>query len=74
MLREVHLQKCEFDGHDVELLLIGLSFNKTLLLLDLGYNRIGDHGIELLANWLRSRPCLLGLNVAGNEIGDTGAR
>lgn len=68
------MQKCEFDGHDVELLLIGLRANKSLLMLDLGYNRIGDTGIELIALWLRERPSLLGVNVAGNQISNTGAR
>lgn len=58
----------------MELLLVGLNRNKTILLLDLGYNRIGDHGIELLANWLKTTPPLLGLNIAANHIGDTGAR
>lgn len=68
------MQKCGFDGHDVELLLIGLKTNKSLLLLDLGYNQIGDVGIELIGLWLCTRPQLLGLNVAGNAIGNTGAR
>lgn len=74
ILVELHVQKFQFDGHDIELLLIGLKHNKSLLLLDLGYNRMGDMGIELLALWLRTRPPLLGLNVAGNRIKDTGAR
>ncbi|KAF5282721.1 hypothetical protein FQR65_LT02718 [Abscondita terminalis] len=73
-LLELHIQKNQLDGHDVELLLIGLKENETLLFLDLGYNRIGDHGIELLAKWLSVKPVLLGLNVAGNGIGNTGAR
>ncbi|GJQ84961.1 hypothetical protein Trydic_g562 [Trypoxylus dichotomus] len=73
-LRELHAQKCQFDGHDIELLLLGLKCNETLLLLDLGYNRIGDHGLEAIAKWLRTRPNLLGLNVSGNGIGNTGAR
>lgn len=73
-LRELHAQKCEFDGHDISLLLIGLSFNRTLLMLDLGYNRMGDHGVEAIAKWLRTRPPLLGLNVSGNCIGNSGAR
>lgn len=73
-LSELHVQKCEIDGHDVEFLLQGMRRNNTLLLLDLGYNRIGDHGIELLSEWLKTRPNLLGLNVAANGIGDRGAR
>lgn len=73
-LVELHLQKCEFGGHDVEELLLGLTKNKTLLMLDLGYNRIGDYGIELLADWLKTKPNLLGLNVAANGICNTGAR
>lgn len=44
------------------------------MLLDLGYNKVGDHGIEEIAKWLRTRPNLIGLNVSGNAIGNTGAR
>lgn len=68
------MQKCEFDGHDIELLLIGLKANNSLLMLDLGFNRMGDLGIELIAHWLRERPPLLGLNVAANQITNAGAR
>ncbi|KAB0798060.1 hypothetical protein PPYR_09053 [Photinus pyralis] len=73
-LSEIHLQKNGIDGHDIELLLLGVKLNKTLKFLDLGFNNIGDHGIELIARWLSKRPPLLALNVAGNGIGDTGAR
>ncbi|KAI4465838.1 leucine-rich repeat-containing protein 34 [Holotrichia oblita] len=71
---KLHVQKCQFDGHDIELLLIGMQLNNTLMLLDLGYNKIGDHGIEEIAKWLRTKPNLVGLNVSGNAIGNTGAR
>lgn len=73
-LVELHLQKCNLDGHDIQEIVIGLKNNKSLLFLDLGYNRIGDVGLESLANILKRRPPLLGLNVAGNGIGDYGAR
>ncbi|XP_018332731.1 leucine-rich repeat-containing protein 34-like [Agrilus planipennis] len=73
-LLELHAQKNELDGHDIELMLIGMSKNNTLLLLDIGFNRFGDHGIELLANWLKEKPALVGLNVAGSGIKNTGAR
>lgn len=74
VLTELHLQKCEFDGHDIELMLIGMKYNNTLLMLDLGYNRIGDHGVDLLMKWVKTRPPLLGLNLAGNRINNFGAR
>lgn len=73
-LIELHIQKCELDGHDIELLLVGLKENETLLLLDLGSNRIGDHGSFLLSEWLKTRPSLLGLNLSGNGIKNYGAR
>lgn len=71
---ELHLQKNQFVGHDVEYLCRGLRCNKTLLYLDLGFNRIGEYGAELLANYLRERPNLILLNLAGNGIKNTGAR
>ncbi|KAK4879463.1 hypothetical protein RN001_007609 [Aquatica leii] len=73
-LLELHIQKNQLDGHDVEYLLIGLRKNVTLLFLDLGYNRIGEHGIELISKWLAAKPNLLALNVAANGIGNIGAR
>lgn len=71
---ELHLQKNQLDGHDVEYLVRGLRRNKTLLYLDLGYNKIGDYGIELMGKYLAESPNLVLLNVAGNGIKDTGAR
>ncbi|XP_072948619.1 uncharacterized protein [Epargyreus clarus] len=71
---ELHLQKNEFDGHDIEYIVRGLKCNKTLLYLDLGFNRIGEHGAEVLSNYLAEHPELILLNIAGNGIKDTGAR
>ncbi|CAH1117752.1 unnamed protein product [Phaedon cochleariae] len=73
-LVELHVQKFEFDGHDVELLLSGLNVNKTLLVLDLGCNAIGDLGMEILSEWLKTRPSCRALNVSSNDIHDSGAR
>ncbi|XP_050503793.1 leucine-rich repeat-containing protein 34-like [Diabrotica virgifera virgifera] len=73
-LVELHIQKLEFDGHDVEILLSGLVANKTLEVLNLGCNRIGDLGVELLAVWLKTRPALRVLNISANSIRNTGAR
>ncbi|XP_044729724.1 leucine-rich repeat-containing protein 34-like [Chrysoperla carnea] len=72
-LVELHLQKCELDGHDIELMLIGMKHNITLKFLDLGYNRFSNMGMELLANYLPSSG-LIALNIAGNSIGNIGAR
>ncbi|XP_049883861.1 leucine-rich repeat-containing protein 34 [Pectinophora gossypiella] len=71
---ELHLQKNQFIGHDMEYFARGLRMNNTLLYLDLGYNRIGEYGIELLAKYLAEGPQLILLNVAGNGIKNTGAR
>ncbi|XP_022904365.2 leucine-rich repeat-containing protein 34-like [Onthophagus taurus] len=73
-LYELHMQKCGFDGHDIERMLYGMKFNTTLIMLDLGNNQFGDHGVELIARWLRTRPPLLGLNVCGNSIKGTGCK
>lgn len=71
---ELHLQKNEFIGHDMEYFARGLRRNNTLLYLDLGYNKIGDYGAELLGSYLRENPSLILLNIAGNGIKNTGAR
>ncbi|XP_011551493.3 leucine-rich repeat-containing protein 34 [Plutella xylostella] len=71
---ELHLQKNELIGHDMEFLVRGLRQNSTLLYLDLGYNRIGEYGAEQLGSYLAEKPELLLLNLAGNGIKDTGAR
>ncbi|XP_032525816.2 leucine-rich repeat-containing protein 34-like [Danaus plexippus] len=71
---ELHLQKNELIGHDVEYLVRGLRNNKTLLYLDVGYNKIGEYGAELFGQYLSEKPQLILLNLAGNGIRDTGAR
>lgn len=73
-LIELHLQKNQFIGHDMEYLVRGLRRNEALLYLDLGYNNIGEYGAELLGKYLAEKPPLIFLNVAGNGIKDTGAR
>lgn len=72
-LIELHLQKNELIGHDMEYFVRGLQCNKTLLYLDLGYNKLGDYGAELLGKYLTGNPQLILLNIAGNSINDTGA-
>lgn len=73
-LTELHLEKCELDGHDTEKLIYGLSRNKTLKLLDISANRIGCFGLEIISKWLMSKPPLLALDVSSNSIGNYGAR
>ncbi|XP_030753299.1 ribonuclease inhibitor-like [Sitophilus oryzae] len=73
-LEVLQVQKCEFDGHDVELLLSGLKVHRNLYMLDLSANRIGDHGVNLLSTWLRTRPLLIALNISSNDIGTRGAQ
>ncbi|XP_060531955.1 leucine-rich repeat-containing protein 34-like isoform X1 [Cylas formicarius] len=73
-LEEIAVQKCEFDGHDLELLVAGLQVHRNLLVLDLGANRIGDHGIEVLITWLKTRPLLNVLRIPSNAVTNIGAR
>ncbi|CAD6237089.1 GSCOCG00002134001-RA-CDS [Cotesia congregata] len=55
-------------------MLIDAQFNKTLQLIDLGCNNIGDHGLESICNWIRGKPALSGLILSHNIITDIGAR
>lgn len=71
---ELHLQKNQFIGHDMEYFARGLRRNNTLLYLDLAYNRIGEYGAEILGQYLAEGPQLILLNIAGNDIRNTGAR
>lgn len=52
----------------------GLIENKTLMLLDLGYNKISNYGAEKLAEYFMTEPLLQGIVLAGNSIGEIGAR
>ncbi|XP_046975922.1 leucine-rich repeat-containing protein 34-like [Vanessa cardui] len=72
-ITELHLQKNQLIGHDMEYLVRGLRRNNTLIYLDLCYNRIGDYGAELLGQYLKENPQLILLMIAGNGINDTGA-
>lgn len=71
---ELHLQKNELNGHDIEYLVRALKRNKTLLYLDLGFNKIGEFGAELIGKYLKENQSLILLNIAGNGIKNTGAR
>lgn len=73
-LKELVIQKVNFDGHDIDVLFNGFMANKTLELLDISCNKMGDYGAEIIANWLKNRPNLRGLNIAANNIGSYGAR
>lgn len=73
-LEVLRLQKCSFDGHDIELLLGGLQVHKKLTMLDLGCNNIGNHGIEVLSKWLKARPKLIALRLPANHITTQGAQ
>ncbi|XP_054016458.1 leucine-rich repeat-containing protein 34 [Hylaeus anthracinus] len=73
-LAALHLQKYNFDCHDIENLVSNAKYNNTLQLLDLGCNNIGDHGVAHLASWLASRPALKVLILCRNIATDHGAR
>lgn len=49
------------------------SCNRTLISLNLGFNRIGDAGAGHIADGLRLNRSLLWLSLAHNRIQDTGA-
>lgn len=74
ILTELHMEKCELDGHDVEKLMNGMMYNTSLKLLNLACNRIGSYGMKILAKWLSEKPLLQGLDVSHNQISDHGAR
>ncbi|KAL3280757.1 hypothetical protein HHI36_003992 [Cryptolaemus montrouzieri] len=73
-LTELHMEKCEMDGHDIQIMLLGMVNNKSLKLLNIAANKIGCLGLRMIAKWLETEPALLGLDVSNNQIGDTGAR
>nr|CAD7580065.1 unnamed protein product [Timema californicum] len=73
-LTELHLQKMNFSDHDIELLVLGLVYNRSLLLLDLCCNNIADDGIAHLGSYLKLGPPLRGLMLGHNRITDGGAR
>ncbi|XP_076273168.1 uncharacterized protein LOC143204505 [Rhynchophorus ferrugineus] len=73
-LEILEVEKCQFDGHDVELLLGGLKWHPSLSMLNLSANRIGDHGAILLSQWLKTRPPLIALNISANAVGTRGAQ
>jgi Ran GTPase-activating protein (RanGAP) involved in mRNA processing and transport len=50
----------------------GLSHNKTLEVLNIKGNIIGDEGMILIAESLASAPCLKELDISLNEIGPSG--
>nr|CAD7441641.1 unnamed protein product [Timema bartmani] len=73
-LTELHLQKMNFSDHDIELLVLGLVYNRSLLLLDLCCNNIADDGTAHLGSYLKLGPPLRGLMLSHNRITDGGAR
>lgn len=73
-LRALHLQKYGFGCHDIESMMSNAASNKSLHLLDLGCNNIGDHGADRISEWLIKRPALKVLVLSRNIITDHGAR
>ncbi|KOC64390.1 Leucine-rich repeat-containing protein 34 [Habropoda laboriosa] len=73
-LKALHLQKYNFDCHDIESMMFNAIHNNSLHLLDLGCNNIGDHGINHIAKWLVEKPPLKTLILCRNIITDHGAR
>ncbi|OXU24811.1 hypothetical protein TSAR_016590 [Trichomalopsis sarcophagae] len=72
ILEELHLQKFDFSCHDIEELIINAKHNKTLKLLDLSCNNIGDFGAKSISTWLEKRPSLRALLLSRNMISNQG--
>ncbi|XP_012588880.1 PREDICTED: leucine-rich repeat-containing protein 71 isoform X2 [Condylura cristata] len=78
-LRIAHLslRNNNIDDHGAQLLGQALSTlrscNRTLVLLNLGFNHIGDEGAGYIADGLRLNRSLLWLSLAHNRIHDKGA-
>ncbi|XP_043289014.1 leucine-rich repeat-containing protein 74A-like [Venturia canescens] len=73
-LQNLHIQKFGFTCHDIELMFVDGKLNRTLLLLDLSGNNIGDFGVEFIAEWLAKKPAISRLVLAHNIITSAGAR
>ncbi|KAK6631755.1 hypothetical protein RUM43_013819 [Polyplax serrata] len=73
-LEEIHLQQCQFDFRDMEILADGLNANKNLVCLDLNNNNIGDDGVEFLCQYLKKSPQLECLMIGANNFGNSGAK
>ncbi|KAL1132015.1 hypothetical protein AAG570_011625 [Ranatra chinensis] len=74
-LVELHLEKNGLTDHDLEVMLWhGMEVNKTLQLIDLSANHIGDQGADILASYLDHTRQLKGIMLRSNMIRDTGAR
>ncbi|CAK9818361.1 Leucine-rich repeat-containing protein 34 [Anthophora quadrimaculata] len=73
-LKVLHLQKYNFDCHDIESMMSNAIHNNSLHLLDLGCNNIGDHGIDHITKWLMKKPPLKTLILSRNILTDHGAR
>ncbi|KAJ4445686.1 hypothetical protein ANN_12371 [Periplaneta americana] len=73
ILKELHLQKFNFNDSDMELMMMGLLHNRSLLLLDLTCNNLGSDAAALLAEYLRTKPQLRALLLGHNNIRDLGA-
>lgn len=55
-------------------MLIDAKYNKTLHLLDLNENNIGDYGVEKISDWFTEKPALRGLSLSHNIVTNNGAR
>ncbi|KAL7290110.1 hypothetical protein TKK_0015831 [Trichogramma kaykai] len=73
-LEELRLQNFNFYCHDIGEMLENASYNKTLKLLDLNCNNIGDFGLEVLSKWLKKGSALESLSLSCNIITDHGLR
>ncbi|XP_022415284.1 leucine-rich repeat-containing protein 71 isoform X2 [Delphinapterus leucas] len=76
-IAHLSLRNNNIDDHGAQLLGQALSTlhscNRTLVSLNLGFNRIGDEGAGYIADGLRLNRSLLWLSLAHNRIQDKGA-
>ncbi|RZF35037.1 hypothetical protein LSTR_LSTR009629 [Laodelphax striatellus] len=72
-LCELHLQKIHLTCHQMDQLCDGLRWMRSLEMLDLSSNLIGDEGSKYLSEYLIKKPPLKALNLSHNRIANRGA-
>ncbi|XP_065644891.1 leucine-rich repeat-containing protein 71 isoform X5 [Hydra vulgaris] len=73
VLQNLSLRSCHLDDSAAKLISDALLINKSLLTLNLCFNKITDIGGSYIAKALRMNRSLLSLNLASNNISDDGA-
>lgn len=72
LLSSISLPRSNIDSVSLVVLLEGIKYSKTLRLLDIESNKIGDRGAIILSNLLLSNNTLVSLNISNNSIQQEG--